>query len=47
MNRVRRIAGASLIALAVFVGPHRTSAQLVVFDPNNYAQIVLTAARSL
>src|SRR5580700_11339385 len=47
MNRLRRIAGASVIALAVFVDPHRTSAQLVVFDSNNYAQNVLTAARSL
>ena len=47
MNCLRRIAGASVIALAVFVGPNRTSAQLVVFDPNNYAQNVLTAARAL
>src|SRR5271154_2913757 len=47
MNRLRRITRASVIAFAVFVGPNRTSAQLVVFDPNNYAQNVLTAARSL
>src|SRR5580658_7669226 len=47
MNCLRRIAGASVIALTVFVGPNRTSAQLVVFDPNNYAQNVLTAARAL
>src|SRR5579863_2897267 len=46
MNRLHRIAGASVIALAVFVGPNRTSAQLVVFDPNNYAENVLTAARA-
>jgi type IV secretion system protein TrbJ len=47
VNRLHRIAGASVIALAVFVGPNRASAQLVVFDPNNYAQNVLTAARAL
>src|SRR5271154_1830654 len=47
MNRLRRITRASVIALAVFVGPNRVSAQLVVFDPNNYAQNVLTAARAL
>src|SRR5580765_4169343 len=47
MNCLRRIARAGVIALAVFVGPNRTSAQLVVFDPNNYAQNVLTAAREL
>jgi P-type conjugative transfer protein TrbJ len=47
MNRLYRIVGASVIAFSVFVGPSRTSAQLVVFDPNNYAQNVLTAARAL
>jgi len=31
----------------VFVCPEPASAQLVVFDPNNYAQNVLTAARAL
>src|SRR6202045_4760425 len=47
MNRLYRIAGASVLAFALFVGANRTSAQLVVFDPNNYAQNVLTAARAL
>ena len=47
MNRLRRIASASVIAFAVLTGPNRASAQLVVFDPNNYAQNVLTAARAL
>src|ERR1700730_3397645 len=47
MNRLYRIVGASVMAFTVFVGPKRTSAQLVVFDPNNYAQNVLTAARAL
>lgn len=37
--------GALAIAIACAVSP--TSAQLVVFDPNNYAQNVLTAAREL
>ena len=46
MKRLRRLAGASVIAFAVFVGPKPASAQLVVFDPNNYAQNVLTAARA-
>ncbi len=35
MNCLRRIAGASVIAFAAFVGPNQVSAQLVVFDPNN------------
>jgi len=43
----RRLATAGVIAFAVFVGPEQASAQLVVFDPNNYAQNVLTAARAL
>src|SRR5689334_24818885 len=45
MNRFRRFAG--VVALAVLVGPIPAFAQLVVFDPNNYAQNVLTAARAL
>src|SRR5258708_15844006 len=47
MNHLHRLATAGVIAFAVFVGPNRTSAQLVVFDPNSYAQNVLTAARAL
>src|SRR5580693_2821622 len=47
MNRLRRLAAASVSASAVFVGSKQTQAQLVVFDPNNYAQNVLTAARAL
>ena len=47
MNRLHRLATASMIAFAVFVCPEPASAQLVVFDPNNYAQNVLTAARAL
>ncbi len=47
MNRLYRLAFASLIAVTVVVCPKQASGQLVVFDPNNYAQNVLTAARAL
>src|SRR6476661_3784740 len=47
MNRLHRLATAGVIAFAVFVCPEPACAQLVVFDPNNYAQNVLTAARAL
>jgi P-type conjugative transfer protein TrbJ len=47
MNRLRRLAFASIIAITVAVDLKPSSAQLVVFDPNNYAQNVLTAARAL
>jgi type IV secretion system protein TrbJ len=47
MNRLSRLATASMIAITVAVSLRPASAQLVVFDPNNYAQNVLTAARSL
>jgi P-type conjugative transfer protein TrbJ len=47
MNRLHRLAAASVIAIAAVIGPKHASAQLVVFDPNNYAQNVLVAARAL
>ncbi|MGE0289407.1 MAG: P-type conjugative transfer protein TrbJ [Bradyrhizobium sp.] len=47
MNRFHRVAAASVIALAAFAGVKPASAQLIVFDPNNYAQNVLSAARTL
>ena len=47
MNRLYRLATASIIAIAVAASMRPASAQLVVFDPNNYAQNVLTAARTL
>src|SRR4030095_65990 len=47
MNRFHRVAAAGVVAFAVFVAPKPAFAQLVVFDPNNYAQNVLTAARAL
>src|SRR5438874_13534369 len=47
MNRFHRLAAASVMAFALFIDPKSASAQLIVFDPNNYAQNVLTAARAL
>src|SRR5439155_25403133 len=47
MNRLHRLATAGVIAFALFVCPEPAPAQLVVFDTNNYAQNVLTAARAL
>jgi P-type conjugative transfer protein TrbJ len=46
MNTIRHFAAASAVALLIGF-PAPSSAQLVVFDPNNYAQNVLTAARAL
>jgi P-type conjugative transfer protein TrbJ len=47
MKRLRRLATASMVAIAVAASLKPASAQLVVFDPSNYAQNVLTAARAL
>jgi P-type conjugative transfer protein TrbJ len=47
MKRLRHLTAASVVAIAVAGEPSSTSAQLIVFDPNNYAQNVLTAAREL
>ena len=47
MNRFRCLAAASIFAIAMAAAPRTASAQLVVFDPSNYAQNVLTAARAL
>jgi P-type conjugative transfer protein TrbJ len=46
MNCLGRLVAASLITLTI-AGAAPAAAQLVVFDPNNYAQNVLMAARSL
>ncbi len=46
MNSIRRLAAVSVVALIAFPAA-RCQAQVVVFDPNNYAQNVLTAARAL
>lgn len=47
MSRLRSllVAGAALVVAAV--APLTSTAQVTVFDPSNYAQNVLTAARSL
>jgi P-type conjugative transfer protein TrbJ len=46
VNAIRRLVAANAVALFIgFATP--SSAQVVVFDPNNYAQNVLTAARAL
>jgi P-type conjugative transfer protein TrbJ len=47
MNRFRKHAVASAFALCMACIASRASAQWIVFDPNNYAQNVLTAAREL
>ena len=47
MRRLRRLAIAGALASVLAGVPTHSSAQLAVFDPNNYAQNVLTAARTL
>lgn len=47
MKRLRYLAAASFVVVAIASDISSASAQLVVFDPNNYAQNVLTAAREL
>lgn len=47
MRRLGKFVATSLIAFTFGQTPRPAMAQLVVFDPNNYAQNVLTAARSL
>jgi P-type conjugative transfer protein TrbJ len=47
MRRLGRFVAAGLIALAMTQTPRPAAAQLIVFDPNNYAQNVLAAARAL
>jgi type IV secretion system protein TrbJ len=46
MKHLRHLA-ATTTAIAIVSAVSSTSAQLIVFDPNNYAQNVLTAAREL
>jgi P-type conjugative transfer protein TrbJ len=47
MNRISRLAAIGAVVLTVSLSPPPSLAQVVVFDPNNYAQNVLTAARAL
>ena len=44
MSRLRTLLTASFIAIVAAQAPGQAVAQLVVFDPNNYAQNLLTAA---
>ena len=45
--RVRHLVAAGAVAISIVSPGRPSSAQVVVFDPNNYAQNVLTAARAL
>jgi P-type conjugative transfer protein TrbJ len=47
VNAIRRLAAASATALLVGFATPPALAQVIVFDPNNYAQNVLRAARAL
>jgi P-type conjugative transfer protein TrbJ len=47
MNAIRRLAAASAVVLLIGFATPPSLAQVVVFDPNNYAQNVLSAARTL
>src|SRR5215468_7311701 len=47
MNSLYRLASASLIAITIAASVKSSSAQQIVFDPNNYAQNVMTAACAL
>ena len=47
MIRTRQLAAASVVAISITCAAVPSSAQVVVFDPNNYVQNVLTAARAL
>ncbi|MET4218768.1 P-type conjugative transfer protein TrbJ [Bradyrhizobium sp. LB14.3] len=47
MNRIRPILAASIIAMTMVQALGEAKAQWMVFDPNNYVQNVLTAAREL
>jgi type IV secretion system protein TrbJ len=47
MTRIRQFAAVGAVAFSIAYAVPPSSAQVVVFDPNNYAQNVLTAARTL
>ena len=47
MRRLNRILAVTTVALVFVLSIPSASAQLIVFDPNNYAQNVATAAREL
>jgi P-type conjugative transfer protein TrbJ len=47
MRHLNRLATAGLMMTAAVLAPRQLVAQAIVFDPSNYAQNVLTAARTL
>ena len=47
LSSFSRVVALNLTVVAVVLTPTRLHAQMVVYDPSNYAQNVLTAARSL
>src|SRR5579863_181617 len=47
MNRIGYLAAVGAVALTVSLTTPPSLAQVIVFDPNNYAQNVLRAARAL
>jgi P-type conjugative transfer protein TrbJ len=47
MIRILHLAAVSAVALTVSLATPPSLAQVIVFDPNNYAQNVLGAARAL
>src|SRR5260221_5943290 len=47
MSRISRLAAVGAVVLTASLVAPPSLAQVVVFDPNNYAQNVLTAARAL
>src|SRR3977135_2247802 len=47
MNRISCLAAAGAVALTLSSATPPSLAQTIVFDPNNYAQNVLRAARAL
>lgn len=47
MKRLRPLLAASIIAISLTQASREGKAQWIVFDPNNYVQNVLTAAREL
>jgi len=47
VTRIGHLAAAAAVAFAISFTPPRSLAQVIVFDPNNYAQNVLRAARAL
>ena len=47
LSSFNRVVALNLAAVAIVLTPTRLHAQMLVYDPSNYAQNLLTAARSL